>query len=86
MEVFYAGIAMFAFVFLQAFQSRNVAFDHYWPVIPTSLLMACAQVYVISAVARGGYDLAFVFSIGSGGGVGALLAMWLHRRLFRGAR
>ena len=84
MEVFYAGIAMFAFVFFKAFQQRNVAFDHYWPVIPISLLMACAEVYVISAVVRGGYDPALVLSIGSGSGVGALLAMWLHRRLFRG--
>ena len=86
MEIVYAGLAMFAFVFLKAFQQRNVAFDHYWPVIPISLLMACAEVYVISAVVRGGYDLTLVLSIGCGSGLGALLAMYLHRRIFRGAR
>lgn len=83
MEIAYAGLAMFAFVFLKAFQQRNVAFDHYLPVIPISWCMALAEIYVISVIVRVGYDLPTVFAIGTGSGLGALLAMVLHKRIFR---
>ncbi len=75
-----AAGAMFIFVFLKAFQQRNVAFNHYWPVIPTSLLMALAEVYVIALIATTGYDLRLVLSIGFGAGCGAVVAMFLHNR------
>jgi hypothetical protein len=81
-EVLAAGVAMFAFVFLKAFQQRNVAFDHYLPVIPTSWLMAICEVYVIAVIVKVGYDPAMVFAIGTGSGIGAVCAMWLHRRVF----
>lgn len=74
---------MFAFVFTKAFQQRNVAFDHYWPVIPVSLLMAVTEVYVISVIVQVGYDAMYVLAIGLGAGCGALLAMILHKRIFR---
>ena len=83
MEILYAGLAMFAFVFLKAWQQRNVAFDHYWPVLPTSLLMALTEVYVISIIVRVGYDIPIVLAIGTGAGLGALLAMVLHKHIFR---
>ena len=82
METIYAGLAMFVFVFLKAFQQRNVAFLHYAPVVPTSLLMAGVEIYVIASVVRLGYDWTLVVSVGLGGGVGALLAMSLHSRIF----
>jgi len=85
-HLFGAFAAMFAFVFLKAFQQRNVAFDHYWPVIPISWCMALAEVYVIAVIVRVGYDLPTVFAIGSGSGIGAVAAMLLHRRLFRKRR
>ena len=85
-EIIYATLAMFAFVFLKAFQQRNVAFDHYWPVIPTSWLMAAAEVYVIATIVRIGYDFVLVAAIGTGAGAGALVAMWLHKRIFRGQK
>ncbi len=83
MEILYAGTAMFAFVFLKAFQQRNVAFDHYLPVIPISLLMALSEVYVISVIVRVGYDMPTVLAIGTGSGIGALLAMVLHKHMFK---
>jgi hypothetical protein len=83
MEIWYAALAMFAFVFTKAFQQRNVAFDHYWPVIPTSWAMAFTEVYVISVIVRTGYDLALVLAIGTGAGVGALGAMVVHKHMFR---
>lgn len=83
MEILLAGAAMFCFVFLKAFQQRNVAFDHYWPVLPCSILMAATEVYVISVIVRSGYDLALVGAIGIGSGIGALVAMVLHKHIFR---
>ena len=72
--------ASFMFVFLKAFQQRNVAFDHYFWVLPTSMCMAAAEVYVITVIAAKGYEILAVLGMGLGAGAGALLAMYLHRR------
>lgn len=81
-DALYAGLAMFIFVALKAGQQRNVAFDHYWPVMPMSICMAFAEVYVISIIIKVGYDLPVVLAIGIGAGLGAMLAMALHRKIF----
>ena len=82
MEILYAMGAMFAYVFLKAFQQRNVAFDHYLPVVPTSWLMFAAEAYVVVAIASRGWDVLFVFSVGTSAGVGAVIAMYVHNRIF----
>ena len=82
MELLIAGCAMFVFVFLKAFQQRNVAFDHYWPVLPTSWAMALTEVYVIALVAQEGFTWILAASIGTGSGLGALAAMLIHKQLF----
>ena len=74
---------MFAFVFLKAFQQRNVAFDHYWPVVPISWLMFSAEAYVVVTIAGRGWDILFVGAVGTCAGLGAILAMLLHSRMFR---
>ena len=73
---------MFVFVFLKAFQQRNVAGSHYLPVIPTSLAMAATEVYVIAVIVRLGYDPYLVASIGIGAGLGATAAMYAHDKIF----
>jgi len=73
-------LASFSFIFLRAFQQRNVAFDNYWWIMPTSMLMALTEVFVIANVATLGYDLALVFAMGLGGGTGSLSAALLHKR------
>ncbi len=83
MEILYASFAMFCFVFLKAFQQRNVAFDHYWPVVPISWLMVAAEFYVIVAVVSVGYSFALIAAVGISAGVGSMLAMLLHKRIFR---
>ena len=78
-----AGLASFVFIFLKAFQQRNVAFDAPPAVVVcTSLCMACAEVYVVSAIATQGYSLPLVACIGLGAGIGSVCAMRLHRRIF----
>lgn len=88
-----AGLAYFVFVFLKAFQQRNVAFMQYKMVMPISYAMATAEVLVFSLVAIEAADtglswelLWFPLTIGTGGGLGAVLSMWVHHRYFTHAR
>jgi len=77
-----AGLASMLFVFLKAFQQRNVAFDNYVAVMPVSILMAATEVYVIGSVARQGWHLPLVAAIGVGAGIGCMAAMYLHHHIF----
>jgi hypothetical protein len=72
--------AVFCYVFVRAFQQRNVAFAHYGWIIPTSYLMAMLDVFIIVFVARSGWHLAIVLANGTGGACGALCAVYLHKR------
>lgn len=83
------GLANFVFIFLKAFQQRNVAFLHYWWVVPTSILMGVVEVGVVGAVAIEATAAAsfialwpLVVAVGVGGGLGAVASMWIHKRIF----
>lgn len=77
--------ANFCFVFLKAIQQRNVAFGPFWLIVPTSLAMTAAEVYVVVAIVqRGAFALDLVLSVGLGAGFGALSAAVLHKRIFHG--
>jgi hypothetical protein len=75
--------ASFVFIFLRAFQQRNVAFDNYLAIVPTSLLMAATEVIVIANIASRGWHLPLVLAVGFGSGLGAIVAVLTHKRLFR---
>ena len=75
--------ASFLFIFFKAFQQRNVAFDHYIAVIPTSLLMSITEVYVIINMVDKGYTISTIASVGFGAGIGAVFAMYVHNRMFK---
>ena len=75
-----AFVASFVFIFLKAFQQRNVAFMNYGWVMPTSMAMACTEVYVIASVAHSGWSPVLVLCIGAGSGLGATIAMYVHNR------
>jgi hypothetical protein len=74
--------SQFTFVFLKAFQQRNVAFDNFIAVIPVSVLMAAIEVFVVVKVASTGWHPGIVLAIGLSAGVGAVSAMLLHRKMF----
>lgn len=84
-----AGAAYFVFVFFKAFQQRNVAFLHYRWILPISYAMSLTEVLVISLIAieaSQGWSwqlLGFGFTIGTGGGLGAVASMWIHNRYIR---
>jgi hypothetical protein len=72
--------ASFVFIFLKAFQQRNVAHAHLQWIVPTSWAMALVEVYVIANVATVGFSFSLALIIGTGSGFGALLAVIVHRR------
>lgn len=74
----------FVFILLKAVQQRNVAFDNYVAVVPTSFMMAIVEVYVVAGVAARGWSIPVVMALGLAGGTGALSAMLIHKRLFGG--
>jgi hypothetical protein len=74
------AVANFGFIFLKAYQQRNVAFDNYGMVLPTSFGLALTEVYVIAKVAVLGFTLPLALTIGAAAGAGALCAMLVHKR------
>ena len=85
-----AGVAYFVFVFFKALQQRNVAFMHYKWVLPVSYCMSTTEVFVFSVIAikAVGSDtwaemIPMVLTIGTGGGLGAIVAMYLHHRFIK---
>lgn len=72
--------AQYVFIGLRALQQRNVAFDNYVAVIPTSVAMATVEVLVISSIARTGWEFSLVSALALGGGFGSLTAMWIHKK------
>ena len=73
-------LACFFYVLLRAFQQRNVAFDNYGWIVPTSYGMAVVDVFIVAFVAHQGWSVGIVAANGTGGCLGALCAMRLHKR------
>lgn len=76
------------FVGFKSFQQRNVAFDHYWLIPPTSMCMALTEYFVIGYMAvealNQGFSLAYfgkAACLGLAAGAGSLLATLLHGKL-----
>lgn len=78
---FFSFVAAFCFVFLKAFQQLNVVHNKYLLVVPTSVVMAICEVYVMANVAQQGFHWSLVWAVGLGSGVGCMAAMWSHKRL-----
>lgn len=73
-------LATYVFIFLKAFQQRNVQHNDFLLVPGTSMLMAVVEYYVIAVVAMKGYGWELVLCGGLGAGLGAMSAMWVHNR------
>lgn len=76
-------IATLFYVALKAFQQRNVSGGHYLPLIPTSYGMAAYEVFIVSAIVAADDKVAAVVAMGTGGWVGCMIAVYLHKRLFK---
>lgn len=74
--------ASFVFIALKSTQQLNVMKRNYWFILPTSLLMAACGVLEITMVSTIGLGFDTVVPIGLGGGLGSIVATWLHGRIF----
>jgi len=80
-QLWYAFLASMGFVFLKAIQQKNVQHAKYWWLLPTSIAMGVFELYVVGQVVKQGYGLLLVMSVGTGSGIGAILAVYLHNKV-----
>ena len=78
MDVF---IAAFILVACKSAQQLNVVHYKYWWVLPTSYVFAAGEIFIVLQVVSGGWDI--WFWMGSGAGLGAISAMWVHKRMLK---
>ena len=75
------GIATFVRVFLLAFQQQNVQHDYkYWAAL-TSYGISIADVVVVLGTVS--YGVSAIPYIGTGGAIGVVVAMVVHKRIRR---
>ena len=77
-----AFAASFFFVALKSWQQLNVVKRQYGWIVPTSMLMALCEVYVVANVAKYGFGW-IVLWIGLGSGFGSLTATYIHWRIWK---
>jgi hypothetical protein len=75
-----AFMASFCFIGLKALQQRQVVHDEYLLIVPTSMLMAACEVFVVHNIAVTGWTIQLVAVVGLGSGIGCLSAMILHKK------
>jgi hypothetical protein len=75
-------IATALLVFLRAFQSQNVVCGYYWWAVLTSYGMAIGEVAVVLIVVEAGWPS--IPWVGTGGAIGVVLAMYIHRKHLQG--
>lgn len=78
--------ATFIYVAFKALQQKNVAHSNYLPVLPVSFAMATCEVFTVYTVATSGFQFSSIVAVGLGGGLGAMLAMYLHDKYFQRQR
>jgi hypothetical protein len=71
----------FVYVFLRAFQQKNVMHSNYKWMVPTSYGMGVCDVYLIVSIANGNHVLYMAaLAMGTGGAAGSVMATYLHNR------
>lgn len=75
--------ATMGYVALRSWQQLNVVRRRYLWIMPTSMLMAAGDVFLITSFAHSGLNWWVVLAAGLGGGIGSLSATILHHRWIR---
>jgi hypothetical protein len=72
-------LASFIVVFARAMQQQNVIGGHYLAAMLTPYLIAVGEVLTVLWVVDTGWQA--IPLVGTGGALGSVSAMWLHRRI-----
>lgn len=75
-------VVSFFYVALRSWQQLNVVRRQYLMIVPTSLMMAAADAFIITSIATAGWGW-IVLAFGLGGGTGSICATFLHYRWFK---
>lgn len=73
----------------RAFQQRNVVFDKWMSIIPTTYIMASMEILLTGFTAlefvENGFSSALflILSYGTGGWLGCWFAMWFHKKVHK---
>jgi hypothetical protein len=78
-----AFLASYIFVGLKSAQQLSVVHQKYLMILPTSLMLAATEFYVITTVAASGYGW-IVLAIGTGAGLGSITATYLLNKYVLG--
>jgi hypothetical protein len=80
------AVMYFVYVFMRAFQQRNVIHNNYKWIPPVSYAMAACDTFLVFSIAKHADTLMaasiIAFSAGTGGAIGCIAAMILHDRMF----
>ena len=76
-----AFLVSFCYVGLKATQQQNVIFGEYLWIMPVSVLLALCEVTIVVLIVKS--TLIVALPIGVGAGLGAIVAMWAHKRWIR---
>lgn len=79
-----AAAISFAAVFLKVFQQKNIIGDHIKTAAFTSYAIAAFDVSGILLVVKGGWLM--ILPLGTGGAIGVVCSVYLHRRVFGGKK
>lgn len=80
------AVANFCYIFLKAWQQRNVAHLHYGWAMATNFFLVLTEVFVMGSIAIAAVNasavmLAYtVVAMAIGGGSGCILSMYLHSK------
>jgi hypothetical protein len=81
-------VANFCYIFLKAFQQKNIQHDNYARILPVSIGMAACEFYIMGTIAvvavNGAGPLGTIINImfiGVGAGIGAMCAMYQHNKM-----
>ena len=77
-----SALISFAYIFLKATQQLNVVHGRYWLVWPVSILMGICEACIVIYVVKAG-SIWIGASNGVGAGLGAIGAMWVHKRTLK---
>lgn len=73
---------MFIAVFLKSWQQKNVIWQNYWLVPPTSVALFGFEMFGIYTVIEN-FSFLVLFFGGMGAALGCMLAMWSHKKYIK---
>lgn len=73
-------LSSYCYIGLKAVQQLQVCNYQFKYILPTSMGLAACEIFLVYNVAKTGWDALLWLSLGFGAGLGAMTAMYAHKR------